>query len=656
MGKASRKIKQLTVLLFLALLATAIYSNTFSASFHFDDIYNIVENAWIKDLKNLRDLSHSRYVGFLTFALNYHFSGLDVFGYHLVNLIIHIINAFLVYSLVLLLFKIPINPSHPQYPASSISDPSSWIALATALLFVAHPIQTQAVTYIVQRFASLATLFYLLTVVCYLQWRLTPSRAKGRSLWYAVALICTVLAMRTKEITFTLPFMLLLVEAAFFQPLTRKSFMALIPFLLTLPIIPLTPRPGHAGLTRITTEISRLDYLFTQFRVIVTYLRLLIFPAHQNLDYDYPIYHSLFHPAVFLSFLFLLSLFGLATYLLVNSSRSTVRSLTENKVRSYTRLTTHDSRLISFGILWFFITLSIESSIITLGTVIFEHRLYLPSVGIFFSLTMGLFILLKTSNKRFYIIVSCITVILCVLTYQRNNIWKDPLTLWKDVVMKSPMSGRAHNNLGQSYYELGETDKALKEYLTAIELDPQHAEAHNNLGILYKDLGKQEESFREYQTALRLQPNSAQIHYNLANAYRINGKFKRAQDHYERTTRLDPYHAQAYNNLGFVYENQGKLNEAFESYRRAIQIREDYALPHFNLARIYNSQGRLDEAIIEYETGIRLDPKNAKSHYFLGLVYDDLDRWDDARNEFKKALRLDPDFSSARKSLESLPD
>ncbi|MBI4374596.1 MAG: tetratricopeptide repeat protein, partial [Deltaproteobacteria bacterium] len=287
-----------------------IYSNTFLTPFQFDDESNIIDNAEIRSLGNFLDFSGTRFVCFLTFALNYRFGGLNVFGYHLVNLLIHITNGFLVYSLILLLIRAVQGPPTP--PASQ-SASAPFIALATALLFIAHPIQTQAVTYIVQRLASLVTLFYLLAVVGYLKWRLSPSEAGTRSLWYAVSLVSCVLAMKTKENSFTLPLMILLMERVFFKPLRWKAILPF--FLLAAPIIPLSHQNalGEAeGFARDTTEIGRSDYLFTQFRVIVTYLRLLVLPINQRLDYDYPIYHSFFQPAVFIPFLFLLGLFVFA--------------------------------------------------------------------------------------------------------------------------------------------------------------------------------------------------------------------------------------------------------------------------------------------------------------------------------------------------------
>ncbi len=388
-------------LLAIIILGTIIYSNTFDASWHFDDHTAILENYGIRNLKETAlAVGASRWIGFTTFALNYHFGKLDVLGYHLVNICIHLLNAILVYFLVLLTLKTPCLKD------SSLSRYSASLSLASALIFVAHPIQTQAVTYIVQRFASLATLFYLLSLVFFIKARLYNSEGK---IFYSLphlgcylgSLLAAFLAMKTKEITITLPAIILLYEFCFFSPSLRaltKKLVYLIPFLLTFFIIPV----GRYGIglfgissgtfigiaeigdvigdaTQETTAISRTDYLLTQFSVIATYIRLLLFPVNQNLDYDYPISHTLFEFPTIFSFLFLVStvIFGVWMF--------------------------KKSRLISFGIFWFFITLSVESSIIPIRDVIFEHRVYLPSVGFFMFLVVAIYQMteqIKTKAQR----------------------------------------------------------------------------------------------------------------------------------------------------------------------------------------------------------------------------------------------------------------
>ncbi len=634
----------LTALLLIGLLATAIYSNTFSAAFHFDDVQNLVDNPKIKHLTHFLDLSGNRYVGFLSFALNYHFGGLNVFGYHLVNLLIHITNGFLVYLLVRLLFRAVHSPIINRYSLNVNRDPvsihdSQLVAIVTALLFVAHPIQTQAVTYIVQRFASLAALFYLLTLVFYLQWRLSPPGAKGRTLRCVGALFTTLLAMKTKETTFTLPFMLLLLEAVFFSHAPRKRWAALIPFLLTLPLIPWS-HPGAIGegeaglLPRETLGISRGDYLLTQFRVIVTYLRLLFFPVHQNLDYDYPIHHSLSEPSVFLSFLFLSALFALAIYLLLSS-----------------RLTPSASRLTAFGILWFFLTLSIESSIIPIRDVIYEHRLYLPSVGIWLAAGTTLFAFSNRWRVWKAIGVGGLLVILSVATYQRNTVWKDEVTLWTDVIRQSPHKARGYNNLGVAYAAQDRLTEAISEYNTALSLRPDYPDAHNNLGNALEGVGRLDEAIQEYKTVLTLKPRYPKGYYNLGLFYYKQGDLSKALGALEGAVQIDPEYAEAHNNLVVLYKEMGKYKDAIQEYKTAISLKPEYAEPHNNLGIVYKNISRFDQAISEYQSALALNPNFAEVHNNLGVLYKKLERPDEAIQEYKTASILKPESAEIHNNL-----
>jgi len=606
--------RSLAVLLLLSLLAALIYSNTFSIPFQFDDADNIVQNPQVKDLANFFDLSGSRYVGFLSFALNYYVGGLQVFGYHLVNLIIHIANGFLVYSLVLLLFKAESQHSTLTTHDSQLTT-APWIALAAAMLFVAHPIQTQAVTYIVQRFASLVTLFYLCTVVCYLKWRLASSETRRRFLWYGGAVLSTVLAMKTKENSFTLPFMILLVEAVFFRSSTRRRWIALIPFLLTLPIIPLSHPgdigEGEAGFAQGTAEISRSSYLFTQFRVIVTYIRLLFLPIQQNLDYDYPIYHSLFEPSVFFSFLFLLFLFALPLYLLFAS-----------------RLTPSTLRLLAFGIVWFFLTLSIESSIIPIKDVIFEHRLYLPSVGFFMALSVGVMMGRKWLQGRGIpagwgvIGLGAIVLILSATTYQRNLVWHDGMTLWQDVVKKAPQKARGYNNLGNAMLKRGELGKAMKQYREALRVKPTFVEAHYNLGTVMLKRGELVEAMKHYREALRINPAYVDAHNNLGTAMLKRGELGKAMKHYREALRINPASVEAHYNLGNAMLKRGELGEAMKHFREALQINPAYAEAHNNLGVALLNGGKPTEAIEPLCQALRLGYGLAEPNLKLALTRD----------------------------------
>jgi len=283
--------------LFIVILGIIIYSNTFHAPFVFDDEPSITDNTVIRELGNffLNDSGYRynprRFIGYLSFAVNYHLNGLDVTGYHLFNIAVHLINALLVFSLVRLSFRTPVLKDSSLFTSADV------IAFLSAVLFVAHPVQTQAVTYIVQRVTSLAVLFSLSALVFYARWRLAleSGRSSARSLpLYILSIVSIILAMKTKEISFTLPVLIVLFDIFFFRKL-RPGY--LVPVLLTMIIIPLdmlhVAKPlgeiisDVSTVTRVKSALSRWDYLFTQFAVIVTYLRLLIFPVNQNLDYDY---------------------------------------------------------------------------------------------------------------------------------------------------------------------------------------------------------------------------------------------------------------------------------------------------------------------------------------------------------------------------------
>jgi tetratricopeptide (TPR) repeat protein len=307
--------------------------------------------------------------------------------------------------------------------------------------------------------------------------------------------------MKTKEISFTLPIIVTLCEFMFFDGKIKRRILCLIPLLLTMFIIPFTligmGKPvgelisDMSEATRLQTAMSRWDYLFTQFRVIVTYIRLLFVPLNQNLDYDYSVYHTFSDPNVYLSFLFLLSLFGLGIFLFYRSRT------TRNSGGSHnTPYTLHAARLVAFGIFWFFITLSVESSIVPIVDVIFEHRVYLPSVGALIAVTTSVLIIadrLRVASpvmgKAFVAGLVSAVLIFSVATYARNGVWHDEVSLCEDMVSKSPNKARVQNNVGLAYHLNGWVDRAIEHFQIALRLDPYYETAHHNLYVVYMEKG-----------------------------------------------------------------------------------------------------------------------------------------------------------------------
>jgi Flp pilus assembly protein TadD len=571
--------KSLVPLALITLLGLAAYSNTFEVPFQFDDVAYIEENILVTgsgeifsppstaaSLSNLSKITvFTRYLGHLSFAINYRLGGLEPMGYHTVNLAVHMVNALLVYWLVVLTF------GAPALKESQLAGYARYIALFSALLFVSHPVQTQAVTYIAQRFTSLCAMFYLLSLTLYTKARISEGR-KGRAL-YLLSFMSALMAMFTKEIAFTLPVAIALYELMFFEAGLKGRAKRLLPYLLLMPIVPFLVIATDfkmdfgsqildivAVAAETQPETTRVEYFLTQLRIMPTYLRLLLLPINQNLDYDYPIYGSFFDPQVFLSFLLLVSVVGLGAFLLRRS-----------------RVSGPALRVVSFGIFWFFIALSVESSFIPIADVIFEHRLYLPSVGVFLALASGAAIFAERHEKTRKGVVSFMVVVCLVFsaaTYARNTIWKNGLTLWEDVVSKAPGNARAQNNLGyayevdgrfgeaiehynialgivpdvktylnasSAYKKMRRTDKAIEYLERAIRMSPNSAKPYNNLGVIYFfDMGQPDRAIEQYEIALHLEPQNAKTHLNIGIAYRAKGLNAKADYHLGFARRLNP--------------------------------------------------------------------------------------------------------------------
>jgi protein O-mannosyl-transferase len=668
-------------LVFIVLVGLVVYSNTFHVPFMFDDIGRFENNPTLKSLDHFSfslkgfDYNHRRYVAFLTFALNYLYGGLDVTGYHVVNLLIHIVNGVLVYFLVILTAGTPFFAadtnihSPPQAAAGAARTATAGvstrlIAFFTALLFTVHPVQTQAVTYIIQRITSLATMFYLLSLLFYIKGRsgvrevkLFSSRTIG---FYVLSLVSAVLAMKTKEITFTLPVVVAIYEFTFFRSSLKKRVMFLIPALTTLVIIPLSVIGTHKSLgeilsdlsdkMRVQTAIPRWDYLVTQMRVIVTYLRLLIVPVDQNLDYDYPVYHSLFTLPVLLSCILLTSLLALAVYLFYRSRFNAPKYLSSPSGRAY-------YRLISFGIFWFFITLSVESSVIPIADVIFEHRLYLPSFGILLAAVAGIFLLLEnTGNRRmrtvFIYALVFLSFVYSAAAYSRNSVWGSRISLWEDTAMKSPDKARVHVNLASFAYEpAGMYDQAIEQYNLALRLGRFNPEAHNNLGINYARKGWFDKAIEEYLLALSQKPDYVNAHYNLGVAYDAKELRDNAMEQYRIVLKHDPYYSSAYANLGSDYFAAGEADKAIEAYKAAVGLKPDFPEVYFNLGIVYMSKGQVDEAIRQYGTALDFKSGDPATHFNLGNAYMAKGLTDNAIEQYKTVISLKPDYADAHNNL-----
>lgn len=610
------------------LLGVLIYANTIESPFYFDDEPNIIKNRHIRltklTLENLVNAGFKspcarRPVVNISFALNYYVHQYDVKGYHIVNLFIHILNATLLYLLFLkTLSSFSRKGCCSTYNNCTIEE-IRILAFFATLLWMVHPVQTQSVTYIVQRMNSMAALFYLLSLLLYyhgrssmMRYRTHPTSKAKQTRFSPMVIVSFIgaffsgmLAIGSKEIAATLPVFIGLFEWYFFSAtgkwhFKRKAFIGIFIFVAMVMVIFIylgkTPWQGIlAGYNQ--RDFSLGQRLLTQSRVIVFYITLLTFPypSRLNLTHDFPLSDSLIAPLTTLpSILAIVGLIAIGVY------------------------GRRKSMLISFAVFWFLGHLVIESSFIPLE-IIFEHRLYLPSM--LFGLIIVLYVRRMIPSVR--IRYTCLTIMVSVLalwTYQRNAVWQDDIHLWQDCVKKAPRTPRGYTNLGNAYLNHKHFNKAIAAYEKALEIDPQDSMTHSNLGNAWLTGGDVRKAIRHYRAALKIAPENAAAHSNLGVAFNTLGDYDKAIHHFNQAVTLDPNRMEIYNNIGNILARQNKLEGAIRYYRKAIEIKPLYAKAHYNLGNALVRKRSFHEAIAHYRKALQISPDYSEAKRNLEYV------------------------------------
>jgi len=579
----------------LILLGLLLYGSTFQYGFVFDDQYFIVNNPFIRSIAQVPLMWHvfpvTRLIGMYSFALNYHFSQLHAQGYHILNFIVHLIATSLVWALASLLFKIT-----KVMPAKDTL--TRELPFIIALIFLVHPGQTQAVTYITQRFESMAAVFYLGTIYCYLSARISTDNTRKITL-FGLAGLSFVFGMLTKEVIITVPMMILASEWILFPKKNNKTlYMSLVLAGAGLAVV--LKKMLHTGfgflLHTLPSEshdgdiLTPVHYLLTQMRVFLTFLRLLVLPIHQNLDYDYPASTGFLHPP--LTLLGLIVIAGII-YAVIKFRRK--------------------YPLISWGLSWVMITFLINLA--PRSNVIFEHKLYLISFGFFLAVVAALSALIRERKTLRRILVLVIAV-LAVLTFQRNKVWMNDLTLWDDTVKESPYKARPLNNLGLAYFHRGEFSKAMIEYNKALEIDPDYSESYNNRGLLYFKQGEFSRAVLDFDLAIEKDPNPASAYSYYSNrglAYSHQGNFPQAMADYNKAIGINPYFAEVYSNRGLLYFDQDHFIQAIADYNKAIELNPNVSEEYNNRGTCYVHLGNLNQALADYNKAVENDPGNAEA-------------------------------------------
>jgi tetratricopeptide (TPR) repeat protein len=588
-----------------AVLVIFAYMGALTGPFVFDDEHNITENRRIRITRLDSDGLYAaafqsplpnRPVANLSFALNFYFNGYNVVGYRIINILIHVINGFLLFGLARATLQTP--------ALEGSGAKSAYVAAAAALLWMLHPLHTQSVAYVVQRMTSLAVLFYLLAMLGYVRGRLLPASDRRRIFLFAGGGIAGLLALGSKEIAATLPAFIFLYEWYFFQGLRPDWLRRNLPGLAAVGILTLAIALLYLGARSPVAKIldpysdggmSAGQRLLTQLRVVCFYISLMFWPAPSrlNLDHDFPFSLSLLEPTATLpALLALVGLLAIAVFIARRDALS------------------------SYAILWFLGNLVIESSVIRLETV-FEHRTYLPSVMPLVALTTLLF---RALRRKWAAAALLALVALCWTgwTWQRSQVWGDALLLWQDCVNKSPRKARPYNNLGSALAGLGRLPEAAAHFRKAIELKPNYGDARYNLGFALVRLGRLEDGTQQLEEAVRLEPENFM----------------------------------ALNNLGVAYLLQQNYPEATRHLQKAVELDSTYETARNNLAVALKHQGDLKGAIHHLEEAVRINPNYAEAFNNLGITLREYGNPTAAVENFRRALQINPDYSAARQNLE----
>jgi tetratricopeptide (TPR) repeat protein len=621
----------------------AVYSNSLSVPFTFDDPGAIVDNATIRQLwPPWQALTPpggltvaGRPVLNFSFALDYARGGTAVGGYHATNLVIHLLAVLALFGIVRRTLRcVPCRSllagdSSSGSRARSLPQANA-VALAVALLWAVHPLQTESVTYLSQRAESLMGLFYLLTLYCFIR----GVAAARPHLWHGCAILTCLLGMATKEVMVSAPLIVLLYDRTFVSGSFREAwirrrrlYLGLAATWILLAWL-VAGEAGRGGTAGFGAGVSWPAYALTQCRAIPHYLRLAFWPHPLVLDYGTEVVH---HAAAAAPFALLLALLAVGTLLALWRRPA-----------------------LGFAGAWFFAILAPTSSVVPVATqTIAEHRMYLPLAAVIALAVCGLHALMRRPGLTL-VFTFALALPLGWLTVQRNADYRSALALWSDTVARCPDNARTHCNLGFALFEAGQLPEAIAHYQRALQLQPDYAEAHNNLGNALAAAGRPAEAAAQFREAQRLGFDPAEVHFNLANALAQSGQVGESLPEYQAALRQKPDLAAAHNNLGTALVRVQRIPEAAAEFQTALRLEPDNAQAHGNLGNALVELGRLPEAIAQYEEAVRLVPDSVENHFNLGNALARSGRWSEAAAQFEKTLELRPDFAPAQTMLARL--
>lgn len=646
-------------MLLLCVAGALAYHNSFSGAMVFDDLPNIADDPFVRQfgpwsalLEGYRPLLR------VTFAFNYALDGLDVAGYHLFNLAVHLMAGLALFGIVRRTLRLP--RFQGEYGTRA-----SRVAFVVALLWLVHPLHTGSVTYIVQRSESMMGMLYLVCIYAVIR----GAQSTHAWRWYGAAVLAYFLGLATKEVMITAVPVLLLYDrvclaASWREVVRQRGLLYAVAFLPGVFWLSITIAPALLPVAWTGRDIPSLfatagfnvqavtpfEYARSQPGVILHYLKLTFWPHPLALDYDWPVADRLsgiLIPGLIIG--------GLAA--------ASVWALFRRPAAGF------------LGVA-FFLMLSPTSSIVPLHDLAFEHRMYLPLIPVIALLVLAVYAALRLIFERAaYLrshrvaiqtgLVAVIALALMFRTAVRNEAFHSPVAIWSQTLEVAPHNHRAHVNLGNAYARQGQPGQALPFYLKAMTLKSDDPLALYNLGYALQTMGRDDEAARVYNNALAHPAPSKMIAktYNQLGLLALGrGDTTQAALHFHRALRVQPTLAVAHTNLGVVYVRQGRIDLAREHVEQALRYQPDLADAHYQLGVILERQGQPGAAIASYAEALRRQPQHPDAAHRMrrlrsneqnaqGMAMIETERLPEAIAYFTAAVRIDPDNATAHRNL-----
>ena len=573
------------VLLFVAATLLA-FSNSFTVPMQFDDWYQLLTREVTHSFKAFRSLSmwlnvNERPISMFSFAVNHALHGEEVFGYHLFSLIIHLCSGIFLFFWLKLIFD-----------QQNSEKKFNWLPIVITLFFLVHPVQTQSVTYIIQRMSSLAGMFFLLSLYLYTQGRivfLKDGKLKLSAIYLAGAVLAGVLGTLSKQNAVVFPLAMLLVELFFIRTSDDKICKKYLIVSASVIVLGAVVVLAKVGIPSETKDVTPLQYFATQMFVIPRYFQMMLLPVGLSIDHGVKMADGFMNFKSIAGFAFLLAVVGYAVYMLKKLP------------------------MFSFGVFLIFITLIVESSFMPIRDPMFDQRMYLPLVGFAIAIwSLANYYIFSKKSEWIKPVSVSVLILFSVMTFARNTVWNDKVAIWKDVTEKYPNYIRGWASMGKMMKEDGDPHmlEIIDCFEKAREIDPHNEENLINLGFYYMKNNTPEKAAQCYLELYKSKDQNIQkqavrflmAHYLLSND-KVNG-------------------------LKFAEELLADIPNDEET--------------HKNLCEFYIRQNDFQQLLVQAQRWVNSSPKNADALFYAGKAYFDLKLRPESKEYFKRALKIDP--------------